>query len=101
MTERLLVITACASSAEKLQACEVQYAPSRQAPPFFFFALRDCLRLQAAGASILINYETDAGGDFKQALKDADVYPLIDVVLDPVGGKWSETGVRSLVCFHV
>ena len=65
-------VVACASSAEKLQACK------------------------EAGASILINYETDAGGDFKQALRDAGVYPLIDIVLDPVGGKWSETGVRSL-----
>lgn len=65
-------VVACASSAAKLQVCK------------------------EAGASVLINYETDAGGDFKEALRLAGVYPLIDVVVDPVGGKWSETGLRSL-----
>ncbi len=65
-------VIACASSAEKLQACK------------------------EAGASVLINYVSDADGDFKQALRDAGVYPQIDVVLDPVGGEWSEVGLRSL-----
>ena len=42
---------------------------------------------------MLINYKD---GDFKQNLKDAGVYGAVDVVYDPVGGKFSETAMRSL-----
>ena len=65
-------VVACASTAEKLEHC------------------------RRAGADVLINYVTDAGGDFKQALKDAGVYGDIDVVYDPVGGAFTEVGLRSL-----
>ena len=62
-------VVACASTAAKLAACE------------------------KAGAATLVNY---AEGDFKQALKDVGVYGSVDVVFDPVGGKFSETAMRSL-----
>ena len=54
-------VVACASSAEKLRHCA------------------------EAGATTLINYEEDAGGDFKEALREAGIYPQIDVVVDVVG----------------
>ena len=62
-------VIACASTAAKLAACE------------------------RAGATTLINYTE---GNFKQALKDAGVYGGVDVVYDPVGGKFSEPAMRSL-----
>jgi len=65
-------VIACASTAEKLECC------------------------RKAGADVLINYVMDGDGNFKQALKDADVYGEVDVVYDPVGGKWSEVAIRSM-----
>ena len=62
-------VIACASTAEKLAACK------------------------RAGADVLVNY---VEGDFKKKLKAAGVYGSVDVVYDPVGGKWSETAMRSL-----
>ena len=62
-------VVACASSSKKLDMC------------------------RSAGADILINY---AEGDFKKALKQAKVYGRVDVVYDPVGGKFSEPAMRAL-----
>ena len=62
-------VIACASTSSKLAACK------------------------RAGATTLINY-TD--GNFKQALKDKGVYGGVDVVYDPVGGRFSEPAMRSL-----
>lgn len=65
-------VIACASTSAKLAAC------------------------REAGASSCINYVTAGDGDFKAALKQAGVYGDIDVVLDPVGGRWSEPSMRAL-----
>jgi NADPH2:quinone reductase len=68
-----LEVVACASSDEKLAACS------------------------AAGASTLVKYGDDAAsGDFKTALKNAGVYGAVDIVLDPVGGGYSEVALRSM-----
>jgi len=65
-------VVACASTQAKLDACA------------------------AAGADVLINYVTDGGGDFKAALKKHGVYGSVDVVYDPVGGRFSEPSIRAL-----
>ena len=63
-------VVACASSAEKLQACK------------------------ESGADILINYSLPG---FKERIRKEAGGPL-DVVYDPVGGEWSEPALRAL-CF--
>ena len=65
-------VVACASTAAKLAACK------------------------AAGADVLVNYASDGGGDFKAALKEHGVYGEVDVVYDPVGGKFSEVSFRAM-----
>lgn len=62
-------VIACASSEDKLAFCK------------------------AAGADHLIDYEKD---DLRASLKKIGMDGKIDVVYDPVGGKWSEPAVRSL-----
>ena len=65
-------VVACASTSGKLAVCK------------------------KAGADVLINYVEGGGGNFKKALKEAGVYGDIDIVWDPVGGKFTEPAVRSL-----
>eukprot|EP00854_Cymbomonas_tetramitiformis_P010574 gene10574-12510_t len=61
-------VIACASSGDKLEAC------------------------RQAGADVCINYVEE---DLRKSLKR--VAPMgINVVYDPVGGKWSEPAIRSL-----
>ena len=62
-------VTACASTAEKLETCA------------------------DLGADHLVNY---AEADFKTALKAASSGKRFDVVYDPVGGDFTETAFRSL-----
>lgn len=62
------IVVACASSAEKLEAC------------------------RTAGADVLINYSSP---NFKDKLKKEAGGPL-DVVYDPVGGEYSEPALRAL-----
>lgn len=62
-------VVACASSEEKLNFCK------------------------SAGADILINYEKD---DLRAELKKLGLDGKIDVVYDPVGGRWAEPAMRSL-----
>ena len=67
----------------------------------------------AAGADVTVGYgrpktttatktegsqahEYDRGAAFKAALVEAGVYGSVDVVVDPVGGEWSEPALRSL-----
>jgi NADPH2:quinone reductase len=64
-----LEVVAAAGSPEKLAACK------------------------AAGATTLINYNE---GDFKTALQEAGIYGKIDIVMDQVGGSWSEPSMRAL-----
>lgn len=64
-----LEVVACASSETKLAACK------------------------KAGATTLVDYSTS---DFKSALSNAGVYGKIDVVVDPVGGPWSEVALRAM-----
>lgn len=45
------------------------------------------------GADALINYETQ---DLREAIRAATGDKGVDVVYDPVGGKWSEPALRSL-----
>mmetsp|Transcript_28836 Transcript_28836/g.73104 ORF Transcript_28836/g.73104 Transcript_28836/m.73104 type:complete len:343 (+) Transcript_28836:76-1104(+) len=62
-------VIACASSQEKLDFCK------------------------AAGADHVINYESsDLRAELKKLKKDG----AIDVVYDPVGGKWSEQALRAM-----
>jgi len=70
-------VVACASTAEKLMACE------------------------EAGADLCLNYsvpstETSPAKHFKQLLRDSEVYGEIDIVFDPIGGKLSEVAMRAL-----
>ena len=46
-----------------------------------------------AGANVLVNY---SGENFKKTLKESGVYGSVDVVFDPVGGRWSEPAMRSM-----
>lgn len=62
-------VVACASSEEKLAFCE------------------------SAGADHLINYEKD---DLRTELKKMKLDGRIDMVYDPVGGRWAEPAMRSL-----
>ena len=62
-------VIACASSTAKLQFCK------------------------EAGADVLINYET---ASLRDELKRLKLDGKVDVVYDPVGGKWSEPAIRSL-----
>lgn len=63
-------VVACASTPAKLEIC------------------------RRAGADVLIDYSSD---DFKRALKNADdVYGSVDVVYDPVGGRFSEPAMRAM-----
>lgn len=62
-------VIACASTAEKLQFCK------------------------EAGADHLINYEKD---DMRKELKKIGKDGAIDLVYDPVGGRWAEPALRSL-----
>ena len=62
-------VIACASTEEKLQLC-AQY-----------------------GADELLNYSQ---GDFRSELKDLLGRRGLDVVMDPVGGKYAEPAIRSL-----
>lgn len=62
-------VIACASSAEKLEVC------------------------RRAGADELVNYEQD---DFRERLKQLAGKDGIDVVYDPVGGKYAEPALRSM-----
>jgi len=62
-------VIACASTGEKLAFCK------------------------AAGADHLINYEQE---ELRAALKRIGLDGKVDVVYDPVGGKWSEPALRSL-----
>jgi NADPH2:quinone reductase len=60
-------VIACASSDEKLETCK------------------------RFGAEVTINYERE---DLREALKNLG--RAVDVVLDPVGGKYSEPAVRAM-----
>jgi len=62
-------VIACASSTEKLETCLTH------------------------GADAVINYETE---DFRGALKSLTQGNGVDVILDPVGGRFAEPGVRSM-----
>jgi len=62
-------VIACASTAEKLDFC------------------------RAAGADHVINYEQD---DLRAELKKLKKDGAIDMVYDPVGGKWAEPAFRSM-----
>jgi len=62
-------VIACASTEEKLEFCK------------------------AAGADHLINYEKD---DLRAELKKIKMDGRVDVVYDPVGGRWSEPALRSM-----
>ena len=62
-------VIACASSAEKLEVC------------------------RRAGADELVNYEQD---DFRERLKQLGGKEGIDVVYDPVGGKYAEPALRCM-----
>jgi NADPH2:quinone reductase len=65
-------VIACASSDEKLETCK------------------------QAGADMVINYSRQ---DFREALKAVAGDRGIDVVLDPVGGAYTEPAVRSMAWF--
>merc|ERR1712218_636349 len=62
-------VIACASTAEKLNFCK------------------------AAGADYLINYEKD---NLRIELKKLKKDGAVDVVYDPVGGRWAEPALRSM-----
>merc|ERR1712039_93491 len=62
-------VIACASSKEKLEFCKTM------------------------GADHVINYEVE---DLRQSLKTLGKDGSIDVVYDPVGGRWAEPAMRSL-----
>ena len=62
-------VIACASTAEKLAACEAQ------------------------GADVVVKYSEKG---FKQQLVEAGAYGSVDVVYDPVGGRFTETALKSL-----
>lgn len=68
-----LTVVACASSEAKLRACKT------------------------AGADMVIDYSVD---DFKGAIQSSGIYGKIDIVVDPVGGQFSEPGtyIRLLPC---
>jgi NADPH2:quinone reductase len=66
-------VVACASKAEKLEAC------------------------RRAGADALLNYGEDADYDtFLGILKEAELYGKVNVVFDPVGGGYGEAAFRAM-----
>ena len=65
-------VVACASTAEKLEACK------------------------AAGADDLVNYENGGTDGFLQTLRDTGLYGQISVVFDPVGGAYAEVAFQQV-----
>lgn len=65
-------VVACASSAAKLEAC------------------------RAAGADVVIDYEEGGPDAFLSQLRGAQLYRKIDVIFDPVGGRYAEAAFRAL-----
>jgi len=65
-------VVACASTEEKLQVC------------------------RGAGADVVVDYDAGGSEGFLAALRQAEVYRKVDVIFDPVGGRYAETAFRAL-----